>query len=129
LAIGFTLLSFIGTNHIKNSYLGTVDPSELGVEKQYFEELLTVCESFERGLRGHMKKIVSQLLNAYLETEGYFQEVSYDKGVSAIKTKVSDVSRTLRMVNNFTFLFVLTGFLIKIFRSIHTLACSPRTSS
>ena len=29
-----------------NSYLGTLDPSELGMEKQYFEELLIVCERY-----------------------------------------------------------------------------------
>jgi len=30
------------------SYLSTLDPTELGIEKQYFESLLKICERFKR---------------------------------------------------------------------------------
>jgi hypothetical protein len=71
------------------NYLSTLDPSELGIEKQYFEALLKICERFEGGLEGHTKIVITELLESFLETERYFQEVSYDTGVSAIKSDVS----------------------------------------
>lgn len=75
------------TEEMEN-YLSTVDPSEIGIEKQYFESLLHICERFEGGLEGHMKILFTELLEEFLETETYFQEVSYDTGVSAIKSQV-----------------------------------------
>lgn len=30
------------------NYLSTLDPTELGIEKQYFESLLNICERFVR---------------------------------------------------------------------------------
>ena len=29
------------------NYLSTLDPTELGIEKQYFEQLLKICERFD----------------------------------------------------------------------------------
>lgn len=71
------------------NYLSTVNPSEIGIEKQYFESLLQICERFEGGLEGHMKILFTELLEEFLKTETYFQEVSYDTGVSAIKSQVN----------------------------------------
>lgn len=70
------------------SYLSTVDPSEVGIEKQYFEALLRICERFEGGLQGHMKIVFTELLEKFFDTESYFQDVSYDTGVSAVKANV-----------------------------------------
>jgi hypothetical protein len=70
-------------------YLSTVDPADLGVEKNYFEALLRICERFEGGLEGHMKVVIGELLESFLDTERYFQDVSYDQGVSTIKADVS----------------------------------------
>lgn len=82
-------------------YLSTVDPSELNIEKQYFEALLRICERFEGGLYGHKKIIFTELLEEFLDTETYFQEVSYDTGVSAIKAHVSFIHT--RSTLNFNF--------------------------
>ncbi|KAI1717267.1 carboxyl transferase domain-containing protein [Ditylenchus destructor] len=57
------------------SYLSTLDPSELGIEKQYFEALLKICERFEGGLEGHMKIVFTELLENFLDTERYFQDI------------------------------------------------------
>jgi hypothetical protein len=74
------------------SYLSSLSPAELGVEKGNFEELLKICERFEHGLEGHKRLVVIELLEAFLETEIYFQDVSYDKGVSNVKSVVSSSS-------------------------------------
>ncbi len=71
------------------SYLSTVDPADLGVEKNYFEALLRICERFEGGLEGHVRVVIEELLESFLDTERYFQDVSYDQGVSTIKADVS----------------------------------------
>lgn len=75
------------TEEMEN-YLSTVDPSEVGIEKQYFESLLQICERFEGGLERHMKIFLTELFEEFLETEAYFQDVSYDTGVSSIKSRV-----------------------------------------
>uniref|UniRef100_A0A915CYB2 CoA carboxyltransferase N-terminal domain-containing protein n=1 Tax=Ditylenchus dipsaci TaxID=166011 RepID=A0A915CYB2_9BILA len=89
------------TEEMEN-YLSTLNPSDLGIEKQYFEALLMICERFEGGLEGHMKIVITELLESFLETERYFQDVSYDNGVSAIKSDIGDITRVVRMVYSHT---------------------------
>uniref|UniRef100_A0A183BK10 Acetyl-CoA carboxylase n=1 Tax=Globodera pallida TaxID=36090 RepID=A0A183BK10_GLOPA len=66
-------------------YLSGLEPSELGIERQYFEALLKICDRFEDGLEGHVRIVVDEFLEMFLGTENYFQDVSYDKGVSSIR--------------------------------------------
>uniref|UniRef100_A0A915PG25 Acetyl-CoA carboxylase central domain-containing protein n=1 Tax=Meloidogyne floridensis TaxID=298350 RepID=A0A915PG25_9BILA len=84
------------------SYLCTLNPTELGIEKQYFESLIKICERFGDGLLGHLQIVISEFLENFIDIEHHFQDVSYDKGVSSIKSIISDPSRVVRMVYSHT---------------------------
>ncbi|KAI6219616.1 hypothetical protein M3Y99_01645200 [Aphelenchoides fujianensis] len=100
------------------NYLSSLNPSELGVEKQYFDELLKICERFEHGLEGHKRLVVIELLEAFLETEIYFQDVSYDKGVSNVKAVVSDPVEVVRKVYSHTRIRTKNELLKEIIRRL-----------
>lgn len=65
-----------------------MDPSKLSNEKPYFEALLNICERFEDGLDGHIVFVVNEFLEDFLSTESYFIDISYDSGVSTIRSNV-----------------------------------------
>ncbi|KAL3102143.1 hypothetical protein niasHS_003552 [Heterodera schachtii] len=92
-------------------YLSKLEPSELGIERQYFEALLKICERFEGGLDAHVRIVVGEFLEMFLNTEQYFQDVSYDKGVSLIRANVSDVSSIVRMIFSHTKVNAKNAFL------------------
>uniref|UniRef100_A0A914I9B7 Acetyl-CoA carboxylase n=1 Tax=Globodera rostochiensis TaxID=31243 RepID=A0A914I9B7_GLORO len=92
-------------------YLSGLDPSELGIERQYFEALLKICDRFEDGLEGHVRIVVDEFLEMFLGTEHYFQDVSYDKGVSSIRANVSDTSSIVRMIFSHTKVSAKNAFL------------------
>lgn len=73
----------------KATIFSSLSPADASLEKQHFDELLRICERFEHGLEGHKRFVLIELLEAFLETEIYFQDVSYDKGVSNVKAVVS----------------------------------------
>lgn len=69
-----------------------MDPSKLSNERPYFEALLNICDRFEDGLEGHLVIVVKEFLEEFLTTENYFQDISYDSGVSTIKSNVENFS-------------------------------------
>ncbi|TMS36122.1 hypothetical protein L596_003371 [Steinernema carpocapsae] len=87
---------------IIDEYLWTVDPKNIDVEKTYFEALLKICEHFHDGLEGHKKIVVEELLNEFIRTEKFFQDKSYDMGLSELKKEVSDSKKIVRMVYSHT---------------------------
>ncbi|KAI6229369.1 hypothetical protein M3Y95_00523900 [Aphelenchoides besseyi] len=100
------------------NYLSSLNPSELGVEKQHYDELLKICEHFEHGLEGHKRLVVIELLEAFLETEIYFQDVSYDKGVSNVKSVVLDPVEVVRKVYSHTRIRIKNELLKEIIRRL-----------
>uniref|UniRef100_A0A7E4WC75 Acetyl-CoA carboxylase n=2 Tax=Panagrellus redivivus TaxID=6233 RepID=A0A7E4WC75_PANRE len=84
------------------SYLTSLNPADVGMERSYFESLQTTCDRFSGGLEGHKRIVIRELLEEFLKTEKYFQEVSYDKGVSCISTSISDGQQAVRMVYSHT---------------------------
>ena len=79
-------------------YLDSLNPAEIGVEKAHFEKLQKTCEKFLNGLNGHKCLVISELLKTYLQYEGYFQDVSYDKAVSEIIADVNDPEKSSRII-------------------------------
>ncbi|KAH7698696.1 carboxyl transferase domain-containing protein, partial [Aphelenchoides avenae] len=111
---------------VMEEYLSGLNPAEVGVEKQYFEGLLKICERFQDGLEGHKKLVVDDLLTTFLGTERYFQEeVPYDKGVAAMKAQVSDAQKIVRMVYSHTRVLSKNTLMIEILgRLDHSLVVS-----
>jgi hypothetical protein len=65
---------------------------------------------FEGGLQGHIIIIVNEFLEQFLDTEHHFQDVSYDKGVSSIKSGITDAQKVVRMVYSHTKVQVKNNF-------------------
>ena len=85
------------------TYLDSLNPADVGIERSYFEKLQWICDRFSEGNEGHKRIIVKELIEIFLVTEKYFQDVSYDKGVSDISNqKDRDIAERVRMVYSHT---------------------------
>uniref|UniRef100_A0A1I7ZJC0 Acetyl-CoA carboxylase n=1 Tax=Steinernema glaseri TaxID=37863 RepID=A0A1I7ZJC0_9BILA len=87
---------------IIEQHLLTVDPKNVAVERTYFEALLKTCDRFHHGLEGHKKLVVEDLLKTFIRTEKFFQDKSYDMGLSELKKEVADSGEVVRMVYSHT---------------------------
>jgi biotin carboxylase/acetyl-CoA carboxylase carboxyltransferase component/biotin carboxyl carrier protein len=83
-------------------YLSSLNPKEIGVERQHFISLQKICDDFTHGLEGHKRIIIQQLLEKYIKTEAYFQDVSYEKGVAGITSNIKDSEECVRMIYSHT---------------------------
>ncbi|KAK0396480.1 hypothetical protein QR680_001733 [Steinernema hermaphroditum] len=87
---------------IIEQHLLTVEPKDVAVEKTYFEALLGTCDRFHDGLEGHKKIVIESLLRTFIRTEKFFQDKSYDMGLSELKKEVTDSEEVVRMVHSHT---------------------------
>uniref|UniRef100_A0A7E4VD69 Acetyl-CoA carboxylase n=1 Tax=Panagrellus redivivus TaxID=6233 RepID=A0A7E4VD69_PANRE len=79
-------------------YLDALSPNEVGMEKAFFEKLLTTCDRFGGGLEGHKRIVVQELLEAFLNSEKIFQGVPYDKAVTEVLKSAPSVPEAARLV-------------------------------